>query len=286
MPPETPAPYDPSPAPQAARHAPVYQSNPFLAAGSGLSNLLRWNAVPAVLSFVALVAALLGVVAVGAALSALAAAGVLITLLAMLALMVLFMAGAGGLAAMAVESQQGQGRTLGEYVRIGFKRLPEVLALAFLMSLLVYGGLLFFIIPGILAITWLAYAFFILFDEGVGPIDAMGRSYRLAQGHFWETLGSVLTSGLLVTNGLLVLAAPPAALAGRYQQLKELKSLGGEPPEVHWLNYLLPVLMFLFIAAYVALFALSFMQSMKEQQKQIRPQGASSIETSGSFEYR
>lgn len=219
-----------------------YESNPFRAAGVGLAALARWNVVPAVLLFVYLVLGLLLAILLLAILG-LVPGGAVIAILVFLGMVLALFALSGAAIAMSLASLDGREEKFGKYWRIGVRRLPALVILTALMSLVIYGGLLLLLVPGIIAIAWLAYAPFILIDEEVGPLDAMKRSVRLARGHFAETWGAIFASTTLVANGFLVLTGPAAGMAARYRQLKELKMGSEASPRVHWVNYALPVLM-------------------------------------------
>ena len=73
-----------------------------------------------------------------------------------------------------------------------------MIALAFLYFLGLIPAFIALIIPGIwLSIAW-TVSFPALLSEGIGPVAALGRSFRLVQGRWWPTFGAVLVMNLIV----------------------------------------------------------------------------------------
>ncbi len=92
-------------------------------------------------------------------------------------------------------------------------------AVTLLTSLAVIGGLILFIIPGIMAMVGLMFAQYLVIDKSMGPIDAIKKSWSMSKGHKWKLLifigamvllniaGALpLLIGLLVTVPVSVLA--------------------------------------------------------------------------------
>ena len=77
------------------------------------------------------------------------------------------------------------------------------------LSILYFLGLIpafiALIIPGIwLAVAW-SVSYPALLSEGIGPVAALGRSFRLVRGRWWPTFGALLVMYLivLVISGIL-----------------------------------------------------------------------------------
>ena len=92
--------------------------------------------------------------------------------------------------------------------RISYKDLFACTHLAikhFIASLLnaciVTLGLLFFIIPGIIALVRLGFFSYIIADKGLGPLAALQESYRLTTGITTQLLGVLLIIILLNSLG-------------------------------------------------------------------------------------
>lgn len=226
-----------------------YQSNPFLVTITGLLEILKNNPIPALLLSFVIAAMYVAVVVVGLLfLYALPLLGGLL-----IAAGSLFVAGLGigSAAVLGVSSMHGKKYETMEMIKIAQPKVLPALGAVIVVATLVGLGLVFFIIPGLIFLGWWSMTFVAMFDEDLGVFAAMKRSKELAKGHVVEVLGA-LVAGSFLSGGLLGLATGVAPLIGRYQQLKALKASGHAKPQVHWLNYILPVLAVLFAIAYVA----------------------------------
>ena len=99
----------------------------------------------------------------------------------------------------------GQRATVGESLRFAMTRLVPVIALSFLYVLGLIPAFIALIIPGIwLAVAW-SVSFPALLSENVGPVAALGRSFRLVQGRWWPVFGALIVMYLLVSviSGIL-----------------------------------------------------------------------------------
>jgi uncharacterized membrane protein len=76
---------------------------------------------------------------------------------------------------------------------------------AILYGLIVFGGLLLLIVPGIIwSIKFQFFGYFII-DKGMGPIEALKASARITQGVKWELFAFGLLLSLINLAGLLCL---------------------------------------------------------------------------------
>jgi len=92
----------------------------------------------------------------------------------------------------------GERPTVGGSLSFAASRLFPVIALAFLYFLGLIPAFLLLIIPGIyLSIAW-TVSFPALLSEGLSPVAALGRSFRLVKGRWWPTFGAVLLMNVLV----------------------------------------------------------------------------------------
>lgn len=73
-----------------------------------------------------------------------------------------------------------------------------------LVILAVAVGLVLLIVPGIIVGLMFMFAFFIVIERELGPIDALSESHRITRGHKWPLFGFVLL--LIGINLLGVLA--------------------------------------------------------------------------------
>ena len=96
-----------------------------------------------------------------------------------------------------VESDGQLDAGVGELLGVVTSKLVPLFFLAIVVSILVYVGLIFLIIPGIfLALIWAVSApAMVVEDEGV--FGAMGRSSELTKGNRWRVLGLAIVVFLL-----------------------------------------------------------------------------------------
>jgi len=83
-------------------------------------------------------------------------------------------------------------------LRFGLRRLPAVVGLSILSTIIIALGTIACVIPGIY--LWGAFyvAIPVLLVEGIGPRRALGRSRRLVKGRWWGTIGVAIIGYLLV----------------------------------------------------------------------------------------
>ena len=88
----------------------------------------------------------------------------------------------------------GQNLTLGACLSAGLRRLIPVILASLLYGLAMMGGMILFIIPGM--ILWLSLAFYTLCIvlEGDGILESLRHSHRLVWGNWWRTatIGTVV----------------------------------------------------------------------------------------------
>ncbi|MCK4911622.1 MAG: hypothetical protein KAR83_08255 [Thermodesulfovibrionales bacterium] len=107
--------------------------------------------------------------------------GALISAMVLLALVVAF-AAMGTLFAAAAD----KGLSIGGAIRTGISKAPAFIWIMFLQSLIVMGGLMFFIVPGFIFMVWFAFAPFIMFTEDVRGMPALLKSREYVCGHGWD----------------------------------------------------------------------------------------------------
>jgi hypothetical protein len=68
-------------------------------------------------------------------------------------------------------------------------------------------GFLLLVVPGLILITFWSVGAPAIVVEGIGPVDAFGRSWRLVRGDAWAVFGTLLVVLLIVIGVGIVLAA-------------------------------------------------------------------------------
>jgi hypothetical protein len=99
----------------------------------------------------------------------------------------------------------GEKPTVGESLSFAASRVGPLIVLSILYVLGLIIPFILLIIPGIwLSVAW-SVSYPALMAEGVGPVAALGRSFKLVRGRWWPTFGAVLVMYLivLVISGIL-----------------------------------------------------------------------------------
>ena len=73
-----------------------------------------------------------------------------------------------------------------ESFRRGWPRMPVMLLAIILVTLCVLGGLLLFVVPGIIFAIWFSFTMIIVVVENRPAVAAMSRSKELVNGYSWE----------------------------------------------------------------------------------------------------
>ena len=99
----------------------------------------------------------------------------------------------------------GEQPSVGSSLSFAASRVLPVIVLSIVYFVGLIPAFIALIIPGVwLAVAW-AVSYPALLSEGIGPIAALGRSFRLVRGRWWPTFGAVLVMYLivLVISGIL-----------------------------------------------------------------------------------
>ena len=257
-----------APAPQASTAPVQYDSNPFIATLSALAKVITVNPFSALLIVLTFVGVVVGLfIIVGILGAVLGKAGVLAPILIVLIYLFAVPTLTGALASLYLHSAEDKKLGTFELIQLGISKMFPLLGLIILTGLVVGLGFLLFIIPGLIFAAWFSLSVYAMMDENLGPIAAMKRSKSLVKGHVWEIFGSMFSTSLLGSSGLLAPAVASSGLGARYTQLTALKASGQPSPKVHWTNYALPLLGIVFIVGYFALVSLSVLSGVQQVQR-------------------
>lgn len=131
--------------------------------------------------------------------------------LAILVTLPLFLAQLGAVTYGAVQHLAGNPVRLGAMIRAGFRRIWPLVLVGILSGLIVLGGMLLLVIPGIIFAFALSVAVPAVVAERIGPVEAIRRSFALTKGSRLLIFASGLVVGLVgaaangVSNGLVAL---------------------------------------------------------------------------------
>jgi len=114
---------------------------------------------------------------------------------------------------------------------------------AILYSLIVFGGFILFIVPGIIWAIKFSLCFYFVIDRGLGPIEALKASSRTTMGVKWELFGFGILCGLINFLGLLCLivgifATYPTVLVAKALVYRQLSA---QTPELAEFGISIPV---------------------------------------------
>lgn len=113
----------------------------------------------------------------------------------------------------AADAYLGERVSIGRTYQYALRRLPAILWITILTSIVTLIGFILLIIPGIIAFVRLALAPPVVVVEDVRGTKAIGRSWRLTKGHFWRLLGLLILSGLIAGVGALIITIPTEIIA-------------------------------------------------------------------------
>lgn len=95
------------------------------------------------------------------------------------------------------EQYLGQELEAGEALHRAWGRAWEIFLTSMGVGLMVFLGLILFIVPGVIAFAGLSLAVTAVAIEGISPDKARGRSWELTKGYRWRMLGLVLIYGII-----------------------------------------------------------------------------------------
>jgi hypothetical protein len=152
-----------------------------------------------------------------------------------------------------IAGARGQQISVRQALPSSFIEPLQFIATAFLVVVVVFGGLILLIVPGVIFLGWLSQTMNLVVDEGIWGISALKRSRLLTRGRVWESLGTYLLSSVasiaavipfigIAVYCVVVLILMPV-IAVRYVTLIELKSRPDwQFVPTHPLNYLVVIL--------------------------------------------
>ncbi len=99
---------------------------------------------------------------------------------------------------------RGEKRDWKSYLRlIDFNRFLNTVAVSLVVSVLVFVGFIFLVVPGIYIAMRLAFAQWFVFDKGMGAIDAIKASWKLSEGLVLKLFLFYLATFLVALAGLI-----------------------------------------------------------------------------------
>jgi hypothetical protein len=106
------------------------------------------------------------------------------------------------------EAYLGNRVLVGPTLRFALTRVHSILWISILSSLAALLGFVLLIVPGIIVLVRFAFGSTVLIVERRKGSKALGRSWRLAKGHFWKLFGAFILAFLMAGVVASVLSIP------------------------------------------------------------------------------
>ncbi len=93
-----------------------------------------------------------------------------------------------------------------EIYRRNINKIIPFLWVNLLVSFVIFGGFLFFLIPGIIYALWFAFSLYVLFNEDIRGVNALLKSREYVRGYWWKILWRFFFFFLIMFVFLIVTA--------------------------------------------------------------------------------
>lgn len=111
-----------------------------------------------------------------------------------------------------VDVYLGRPVLVGPTLRFAVSKIHSILWISILSGLALLLGFLLLIVPGVIVLVRFLFGSTVLVVEGRKGTKALGRSWRLAKGHFWKVLGTFILSVIMAGIVASILRLPGDAL--------------------------------------------------------------------------
>lgn len=88
--------------------------------------------------------------------------------------------------------------TVGDLFEAAMPAILSLIVFGVLFGIAVGIGFIFLVVPGLILLTFWSVGAPAIVVEGIGPIEAFGRSWRLVRGNAWSVFGALLLIFLIV----------------------------------------------------------------------------------------
>jgi Uncharacterised protein family (UPF0259) len=133
---------------------------------------------------------------------------VLLSIFALLAFVVIMVVSAWSQVALIVAARDSQERIgIQEAYRRGRQLILSYWKSIFLVGFVVLGGIIFFIVPGVIFAVWLSLVTFVVVCEDAKGMDALVRSREYVQGKSWAVFWRIAFAALISMAASLLVSA-------------------------------------------------------------------------------
>lgn len=98
--------------------------------------------------------------------------------------------------------------TVTEVLNASWKDVLPLFVLGVLTTILLMVGFIAFIVPGIYLMVIFSLSIPILFFEGKGVFESIGRSFKLIKGKWWSTVGLLIVASVLMYAVSMIFVMP------------------------------------------------------------------------------
>lgn len=102
-----------------------------------------------------------------------------------------------------IANSQSNDPSIGELFSKAKEKIWPYIGLTILGGIAIFIGFIFFIIPGVILMIYLSLALYILVLEDTTMMEAVNKSFKLAEGYWWAVFGRLML-GILIVMGLMI----------------------------------------------------------------------------------
>lgn len=146
------------------------------------------------------------------------------------------------------KTSRGESTSFKEAFKATTAKLGTLFLVTVVSGLKILGGLLLLIIPGIRAALRYQLVLIPVFDENLNTKQALARMKQIAQGRLMEIFGVTSIASIVPVLSLLLQIGGSAVL---YTELRDQHDRGVRPASIHWLNYLLPIILLIVLLGFL-----------------------------------
>tara|TARA_B100000315_G_C14571059_1_gene585534 strand:+ start:539 stop:1336 length:798 start_codon:yes stop_codon:yes gene_type:complete len=96
----------------------------------------------------------------------------------------------------------------------GWEKLASYVWVGLLSCLIIFGGSLLLIIPGLIFAVWFSFAVYALMRDNIQGWEALKRSKELVSGYFWPVTGRIIILQLIIISATIILNLIAPGLGG------------------------------------------------------------------------
>lgn len=121
-----------------------------------------------------------------------------------------------------VTDSEGMVKTIDQAYEMSWKKLWKYFILVVAVGLMVLGGTILLIIPGIIFMIWFAFAQFVFFEEKIENIDAAWKSKAYVKDYFWPVVWRMLFAIVIYFIGLIFVNILGSFVSGNNQMVNQI----------------------------------------------------------------